>query len=180
MNLEDIRNIDYLLGLLNSNYLEWSPVKKEDFQMKNFDVIRYHKEICALLPEMTNPESNIYLKNATDKDLIEVASTYSRIHEETKSYMMPTGEVGRDGQEKFERTEASRSEQDQLIKMAVEAHGKKKPITIASLLGELRKNKSPKINYQAVQDASRILDNLEVKKDVETISKSSHDIEEER
>ncbi len=180
MNLEKISSLDYLLELLNSNYLEWSPVKKEDFQMKNFDVIRYHKEICALLPEMINPESSLFLKDATDKDLVEFASTYSRIHEETKSYMMPTGEVGRDGQEKYENTKASREEQDQLIKMTVEELNKKKPITIASILGELRKNKSPQLNYQAIQDASRILDNLEVKKDVETSSKSSHDIEEER
>lgn len=173
MSKEYRESYDKVLNILYPGYSDLSDKRKDAIEFRTMGITAYASEIMELFEQMKNPENSLYQEGVSDKDIVNIAAIYARIHEESnKQIGSPTGKMLRGGDygdvpvPEYEYRDRTEQEVQDAIRIAVEEYNSKPRISIKNILNGI---KSYNIDYNTALDVSKILKEMNTQtKDLRT------------
>lgn len=173
MSKEYRESYDKVLNILYPGYSDLSDKRKDAIEFRTMGITAYASEIMELFEQMKNPENSLYQEGVSDKDIVNIAAIYARIHEESnKQIGSPTGKMLRGGDygdvpiPEYEYRDKTEQEIQDFIQRAVEEYNSKPRISIKNILNGI---KSYNIDYNTALDVSKILKEMNTQtKDLRT------------
>ena len=161
MSKEYKESYDKILNILYPGYSEMSQKRKDAIEFRASGVTAYATQIDAILDKMKDSESPLYQEGASDKDIVNIAAIYARIHEESnKQIGSPTGKMLRGGDygdvpvPEYEYRDRTEQEIQTAIQRAVEEYNATPKISIKNILSGI---KQYDIDYNTALNVSNIL-----------------------
>ena len=132
MSKEYRESYDKVLNILYPGYSDLSDKRKDAIEFRTMGITAYASEIMELFEQMKNPENSLYQEGVSDKDIVNIAAIYARIHEESnKQIGSPTGKMLRGGDygdvpvPEYEYRDRTEQEVQDAIRIAVEEYNSK-------------------------------------------------------
>ena len=152
---------DKILNILYPGYSEMSQKRKDAIEFRASGITAHATQIDAILDKMKDSENPLYQEGASDKDIVNIAAIYARIHEESnKQIGSPTGKMLRGGDygdvpvPEYEYRDRTEQEVKTAIQRAVEEYKSTPKISIKNILSGM---KQYDIDYNTALNVSKIL-----------------------
>lgn len=150
-----------VLNILYPGYSEMSLRRQDDIEFRSMGITAYASEIDMLFDKMKDPNDPLYQEGASDKDIVNIAAIYARIHKESnKQIGMPTGKMLRGGRygdvpvPEYKYQDRTEQEVEYAIERAVKEYMSKPRISIKNIISGVKKYD---IDYTTALDVSKIL-----------------------
>ena len=161
MSKEYRESYDKVLNILFPGYSDLSDKRKDAIEFRTMGITAYASEIMELFEQMKNPENSLYQEGVSDKDIVNIAAIYARIHEESnKQIGSPTGKMLKGGDygnvptPEYEYRDRTEQEVQDAIRIAVEKYKSTQKISIKNILNGI---KQYNIDYNTALNVSKIL-----------------------